>query len=137
VRRRGVGSARELWTGGTARGPRALQFGGGTATERRGYKEGRGRKNMRFCETKPIVILAKSHLTYVNADGYVDYTKMTNGFVPVRNAHARSHYPTGCDLGTTWSRLVGLGFETTRGGLPQTTAASRRLGSAPFQGARL
>src|ERR1039458_7310768 len=58
-------------------------------------------------------------------------------FFRIRNALAHSHYPAGCDLGATWSRLVGLGFETTRGGLPRTTAASRRLGSARSQGARL
>jgi hypothetical protein len=56
-------------------------------------------------------MLANSHLTNVKAISYVDYRKMTNGFVSVRNAHARSHYPTGLD--------------TTRGGL------------APSQGARL
>src|ERR1035437_8924639 len=72
---------------------------------------------------------------------------------PVRSAHAHSHYPVGCDLGTTWSRLVGLGFETTRGGLLRKYDVQRLpreygvwrligfgsvgLGSAPSQGARL
>src|ERR1017187_8360435 len=57
------------------------KVGGGTATERRGYKEGRGPQNMRFCETKPFVMLANSPLRDVRAISYVDYTKMTNGFV--------------------------------------------------------
>src|ERR1017187_10250689 len=70
------------------------KVGGGTATEsrsrnrgcrriaaRRGYKAGRGPQNMRFCETKPFVMLANSPLRDVRAISYVDYTKMTNGFV--------------------------------------------------------
>ena len=36
---------------------------------------------MRFCETKPFVMLANSPLRDVRAISYVDYTKMTNGFV--------------------------------------------------------
>ncbi len=56
-------------------------------------------------------MLGKSHLCGMGRRSYIDYRKMTNGFVSVRNAHAQSHYPTG--------------LETTRGGL------------APSQGARL
>src|SRR5882724_8508816 len=67
--------------------------------------------NTPFCETKPFVMLEKWHLYGSERRGCIDYEKMTNGFVSVRNAHARSHYPAG--------------LETTRGGL------------APSQGARL
>src|SRR6266404_1729360 len=66
---------------------------------------------MRFCETKPFVMLRESDLCGTGRRSCADYREMTNGFVSVRNAHAQSHYPTG--------------LETTRGGL------------APSQGARL
>ncbi len=36
---------------------------------------------MRFCETNPFVMLANSPLTDVKVISYVDYMKMTNGFV--------------------------------------------------------
>ena len=40
-----------------------------------------GLENMRFCETNPFVMLANSQLTDVKAISYLDYRKLTNGFV--------------------------------------------------------
>jgi hypothetical protein len=45
------------------------------------YQGRRGRKNLYFCETKPFVMLRKSYLCGMGRMGYVDYRKMTNGFV--------------------------------------------------------
>jgi len=82
----------------------ALQSGGSVATEsrsrnrgcrgmaaRRGYTKGirrrqgiggqGGPQNPRFCETKPFVMLNKTHLYHSERMGCADYRKMTNGFV--------------------------------------------------------
>ena len=40
----------------------ALELGGGTATERRGYNGEEPAKKHAFCETNPIVMLGKLHL---------------------------------------------------------------------------
>jgi hypothetical protein len=40
-----------------------------------------GPQNMRFCETKPIVMLGKLHLYGLWRRSWIDYRKMTNGFV--------------------------------------------------------
>src|ERR1035438_9105726 len=41
----------------------------------------KGGTTPRFYQTKPVVMLANSQLTHVNSGSYVDYRKMTNGFV--------------------------------------------------------
>jgi hypothetical protein len=45
------------------------------------FRGGEGFKKHAFCETNPFVMLANSPLRDVRAISYVDYTKMTNGFV--------------------------------------------------------
>src|ERR1017187_2502019 len=117
----------------------------GPALTERGYR-GRWRcfsgerkvpQNMGFCETNRLHFGVKTRAKMLRWNRmrsrrvkisirfvwWENDIAVSSDSAPVRNAHAPSHYPSGCDLGTTWSRLVGLGFETTRGGLPQTTAA--------------
>jgi len=80
--------------------------------ERRRFCRGRkGLKKPAFCETKPFVMCGKQGISSCCERRWKHYRKMTNGFVSVRNAPARSHYPAG--------------LETARGGL------------LPSQGSRL
>ena len=63
---------------------RALQFGRSTATEPRSARAATGEGRPippRFYQTKPVVMLRKSYLCGARRMGYVDYRKMTTGFV--------------------------------------------------------
>jgi len=48
---------------------------------RLGYRGEEGTQKHAFCETKPIVMLGKPHLYGLWRTSWIDYRKMTNGFV--------------------------------------------------------
>src|ERR1017187_10253628 len=116
-----------------------------------------GPQNPRFCETKPFVMLRKSYLCGTGRRSYVDYRKMTNGFVFLEmrargedaDAMARGVFELmkapgclkGCWCGGRWfdrsrnpagsRRMTGLGM-TDRGG----RGAQQRRKSSPREGTR-
>src|ERR1017187_4689213 len=88
---------------------------------------------MRFCETKPIVMLRKLHLYCLWRTSWIDCRKMTNGFV----FSSRGEKFTECRLSGTVAALTARGYNrkrepALRGWGPRlTTAATVDPRSAP------
>src|ERR1039457_1107931 len=62
-------------------GDRRRTLGARTALTERGYRGEEGTQKHAFCETNPIVMLSKLHLYGLWRMSWIDYRKMTNGFV--------------------------------------------------------